>query len=71
MPEITKEKLEIKVEQLRLAIAKIAALTITGEDVSDVVLRICKSSVSEYMIRDAYVNLLTDKVEAKLKEVVE
>ena len=71
MPEITKEQLERDVNRLRLVIAKIAALTLTGEDVSDEVWRICKSSTFEYMIIDAYMKLMEYKVKEKLKEVVE
>lgn len=69
MPEITKEMLERQVHKKQLAIAKIAALALTGEDVLDDIFRICKDSTFEYMIEDAYTKLLENKVKEKLKEV--
>ena len=69
MPEITKEMLERQVHKKQLAIAKIAALALTGEDVLDDIFRICKDSTFEYMIKDAYMKILENKVKEKLKEV--
>lgn len=69
MPEITKKMLERQVHEKQLAIAKIAALALTGEDVLDDIFRICKDSTFEYMIRDAYTKLLENKIKEKLKVV--
>lgn len=58
------------IHRLCVSLSKIAALTLTDrEDIKDEIFSVCKKHISDAEIKDAYLKIMQNDVEAKLKEV--
>lgn len=60
------------IHRLCMSLSEIAALTLTDrEDVKDEIFSICKKHINDTQIKDAYLRIMQNDVETKLKEVAE